>query len=74
MAQNLKLILSFLNVADLKGYPPISSLAYWGLRNNKRSQQRMLAVISLLHSNIFMMLTYIYHEAQKQITATKSNE
>ncbi|MFP1455877.1 hypothetical protein ACLB1O_29965 [Escherichia coli] len=38
-------------VADLKGYPLYIIVAYWGLKIIKRSQQRMLAVISLLHSN-----------------------
>lgn len=59
-------------VADLKGYPLYIIVAYWGLRNNKTLTTTDVSRNFLItQQQSYDVLTYIYQEAQKQITATK---
>lgn len=59
-------------VADLKGYPLYIIVAYWGLRNNKTLTTTDVSRNFLItQQQSYDVLTYIYREAQKQITATK---
>lgn len=59
-------------MADLKGYPLYIIVAYWGLRNNKTLTTTDVSRNFLItQQQSYDVLTYIYQEAQKQITATK---
>lgn len=61
-------------VADLKGYPLYIIVAYWGLRNNKTLTTTDVSRNFLItQQQSYDVLTYIYQEAQKQITATNEH-